>query len=48
MPVAFDEMKGLDEEVRTAYAVLDDWLKGQSPELLGQRCQEAEIGRAHV
>ncbi len=43
MPVAFDEMKGLDEEVRTAYAVLDDWLKGQSPELLGQRCQEAEL-----
>ncbi len=43
MPVAFDEMNGLDEEVRTAYAVLDDWLKGQSPELLGQRCQEAEL-----
>lgn len=43
MPVAFDEMKGHDEEVRTAYAVLDDWLKGQSPELLGQRCQEAEL-----
>ena len=43
MPVAFDEMKGLDEEVRTSYAVLDDWLKGQSPELLGQRCQEAEL-----
>jgi uncharacterized circularly permuted ATP-grasp superfamily protein len=43
MPVAFDEMKGHDEEVRSAYAVLDDWLKGQSPELLGQRCQEAEL-----
>lgn len=43
MPVAFDEMKGHDEEVRAAYAVLDDWLKGQPPELLGQRCQEAEL-----
>ncbi len=43
MPVAFDEMNGHDEEVRAAYAVLDDWLKGQPPELLGQRCQEAEL-----
>ena len=43
MPVAFDEMKGHDVEVRTAYAMLDDWLKSQSPELLEQRCQEAEL-----
>jgi len=43
MPVAFDEMNGHDEEVRAAYAVLDGWLKGQPPELLGQRCQEAEL-----
>ncbi len=43
MPVAFDEMNGHDVEVRTAYAMLDDWLKSQSPELLEQRCQEAEL-----
>jgi len=43
MPVAFDEMKGHDAEVRAAYAVLDDWLKSQPPELLDQRCQEAEL-----
>jgi len=43
MAVAFDEMTGHDVEVRTAYAGLDDWLKSQSPELLGQRCQEAEL-----
>ncbi|MGZ8387628.1 MAG: circularly permuted type 2 ATP-grasp protein [Rhodoplanes sp.] len=43
MPVAFDEMNGHDVEVRTAYAILDDWLKSQSPELLEQRCQEAEL-----
>jgi uncharacterized circularly permuted ATP-grasp superfamily protein len=43
MPVAFDEMNGHDLEVRTAYAVLDDWLKGQSPDQLEQRCQEAEL-----
>jgi uncharacterized circularly permuted ATP-grasp superfamily protein len=43
MPVAFDEMNGHDLEVRAAYAVLDDWLKDQSPDQLEQRCQEAEL-----
>ncbi len=43
MPVAFDEMNGHDVEVRTAYSMLDDWLKSQSPELLEQRCNEAEL-----
>jgi uncharacterized circularly permuted ATP-grasp superfamily protein len=44
MAVAFDEMKGHhDEEVRSAYATLDAWLKDQSPDILEQRCQEAEL-----
>lgn len=43
MAFAFDEMLGHDEQVRGTYAALNTWLRDQSPDLLEQRCQEAEL-----
>ncbi|HTS40428.1 MAG TPA: circularly permuted type 2 ATP-grasp protein [Xanthobacteraceae bacterium] len=43
MTVAFDEMKGLDGQVRPAYAALSGWLSEISPDVLDYRRQEAEL-----
>ncbi len=43
MAFAFDEMLGHDEQVRGTYTALNTWLREQSPDLLEQRCQEAEL-----
>ncbi|RAI43882.1 circularly permuted type 2 ATP-grasp protein [Rhodoplanes roseus] len=43
MAECFDEMKGADGSVRPAYEGLDAWLRDLSPDVLDQRCQEAEL-----
>ncbi|MDC7787264.1 circularly permuted type 2 ATP-grasp protein [Rhodoplanes sp. TEM] len=43
MADCFDEMKGTDGTIRPAYAGLDAWLRDLSPDLIDQRCQEAEL-----
>jgi uncharacterized circularly permuted ATP-grasp superfamily protein len=43
MADCFDEMRGVDGAIRPAYAGLDAWLRDLSPDLLDQRCQEAEL-----
>jgi uncharacterized circularly permuted ATP-grasp superfamily protein len=43
MKVAFDEMKGLDGQVRPAYAELSAWLGEIKPDVLDYRRQEAEL-----
>jgi uncharacterized circularly permuted ATP-grasp superfamily protein len=43
MADCFDEMRGADGAVRPAYAGLEAWLGDLSPDLLDQRCQEAEL-----
>ncbi len=43
MTVAFDEMKGLDGQVRPAYAALSSWLDTIRPDVLDLRKQEAEL-----
>jgi len=40
---AFDEMRGLDGEIRPAYAELSAWLKEIPPDVLEQRRSEAEL-----
>jgi len=40
---AFDEMRGLDGEIRPAYAELARWLKEIPPDVLEQRRSEAEL-----
>jgi uncharacterized circularly permuted ATP-grasp superfamily protein len=41
--VAFDEMQGLGEQVRPAYAALEAWLKAADPGVLEYRKKEAEL-----
>src|SRR6188508_1961255 len=43
MPVAFDEMKGTDGEVRPAYSELAKWLGDVRPDVLDHRRKEAEL-----
>ncbi|EJW12005.1 Protein containing domains DUF404, DUF407 [Rhodovulum sp. PH10] len=43
MTVCFDEMKGEDGNLRATYEGLDAWLRDLSPDVLDQRCQEAEF-----
>ncbi|MFL5108578.1 MAG: circularly permuted type 2 ATP-grasp protein [Xanthobacteraceae bacterium] len=43
MGIAFDEMTGLDGQVRPAYAGLSHWLEGVQPDLLQRRRREAEL-----
>src|SRR5215216_2490991 len=43
MGIAFDEMTGLDGQVRPAYAGLSHWLEGVQPDLLERRRREAEL-----
>jgi uncharacterized circularly permuted ATP-grasp superfamily protein len=43
MGVAFDEMTGLDGQVRPAYAALSHWLEGVQPDVLERRRREAEL-----
>ncbi|MFL5066324.1 MAG: circularly permuted type 2 ATP-grasp protein, partial [Xanthobacteraceae bacterium] len=43
MGIAFDEMTGLDGQVRPAYAGLSHWLAGVQPDLLERRRREAEL-----
>lgn len=43
MADCFDEMRGVDGGIRPAYAGLDAWLRDLSPDMLDQRCQEAEL-----
>src|SRR6188508_1576381 len=43
MPVAFDEMKGTDGEVRPAYSELAKWLGDVRPDVLDYRRKEAEL-----
>lgn len=43
MAVAFDEMKGLDGQVRPAYSTLSAWLAQIKPDVLELRRQEAEL-----
>src|SRR5215208_7084035 len=43
MGIAFDEMTGLDGQVRPAYARLSHWLEGVQPDLLERRRREAEL-----
>ena len=43
MVVAFDEMRGMGDGVRPAYAGLDTWLKGIDASVLESRRQEAEL-----
>jgi uncharacterized circularly permuted ATP-grasp superfamily protein len=43
MTVAFDEMNGLDGQVRPAYAGLSNWLNSIRPDVLDLRQQEAEL-----
>jgi uncharacterized circularly permuted ATP-grasp superfamily protein len=41
--VAFDEMKGVDGQVRPAYEALASWLGEVRPDVLDHRRQEAEL-----
>ena len=43
MAPAFDEMRGTDGRIRSAYAELARWLDGISAEALLQRRREAEL-----
>jgi uncharacterized circularly permuted ATP-grasp superfamily protein len=43
MTVAFDEMKGLDGQIRPAYSALSNWLNTIRPDVLDLRRQEAEL-----
>ena len=43
MPVAFDEMNGLDGQVRPAYQQLSAWLSEIRPDVLDYRRREAEF-----
>jgi uncharacterized circularly permuted ATP-grasp superfamily protein len=43
MPVAFDEMNGVDGQVRPAYSQLASWLSEVRPDVLDFRRREAEV-----
>jgi len=43
MSGAFDEMTGVDGQVRAAYTALSQWLQGVQPDLLDRRRREAEL-----
>jgi uncharacterized circularly permuted ATP-grasp superfamily protein len=43
MPVAFDEMNGVDGQVRPAYSQLSSWLSEVRPDVLDFRRREAEV-----
>ena len=43
MPVAFDEMSGVDGQIRPAYAQLSAWLSEVRPDVLDFRRREAEV-----
>jgi uncharacterized circularly permuted ATP-grasp superfamily protein len=43
MPVAFDEMNGVDGQVRPAYSQLSAWLSEVRPDVLDFRRREAEV-----
>jgi uncharacterized circularly permuted ATP-grasp superfamily protein len=43
MPVAFDEMNGVDGAVRPAYSQLSSWLSEIRPDVLDYRRREAEL-----
>jgi uncharacterized circularly permuted ATP-grasp superfamily protein len=43
MPVAFDEMSGLEGQVRPSYAALHSWIRELPPGLLDQRRRDAEL-----
>jgi uncharacterized circularly permuted ATP-grasp superfamily protein len=43
MGMAFDEMTGLDGQVRPAYTALSHWLEDVQPDLLERRRREAEL-----
>src|SRR4249919_1454672 len=43
MGIAFDEMTGLDGQVRPAYTALSHWLEDVQPDLLERRRREAEL-----
>jgi uncharacterized circularly permuted ATP-grasp superfamily protein len=43
MPVAFDEMNGVDGQIRPAYSQLSAWLSEVRPDVLDFRRREAEV-----
>jgi uncharacterized circularly permuted ATP-grasp superfamily protein len=43
MPVAFDEMNGVDGQIRPAYSQLASWLSEVRPDVLDFRRREAEV-----